>query len=138
LRSVNMHAPLGLRPNGAGTGHRGYTFGQERCFRRCRPAVAGCALEGEVAPMPHFIAVHPIALKDADLTALFARRDELPSSVTWHTSFVAEEDNVTYCEWDTPDERLLREIFEAFGVPYSEIHEVRIFEPAVAASRAAA
>jgi hypothetical protein len=88
--------------------------------------------------MPHFIAVHPVALKETDLRALLARRDELPSSVTWRTTFVADEDHVTYCEWDTPDERLLREIFEAFGVPYSEIHEVRVFDPAVALSRAAA
>jgi hypothetical protein len=88
--------------------------------------------------MPHFIAVHPVALKEADLRALLDRRDELPSSVTWRASFVAENDHVTYCEWDTPDERLLREIFEAFGVPYSEIHEVRVFEPAAAISGAAA
>jgi hypothetical protein len=88
--------------------------------------------------MPHFIAVHPVALKEADLAALLARRDELPSSVTWHATFVAEEDHVTYCAWDTPDARLLQEIFEAFGVPYSEIHEVRVFDPAVALSSTAA
>ena len=88
--------------------------------------------------MPHFIAVHPVALKHEDLVALLNRRDELPSSVTWHTSFVAENDHVTYCEWDTPDERQLREIFEAFGVPYTEIHEVRVFSPAEELAGAAA
>jgi hypothetical protein len=87
--------------------------------------------------MPHFIAVHPVALKEADLLALLDRRAELPSSVTWHATFVAEGDHVTYCEWDGPDEHMLREIFEAFGVPYREIHEVRVFRPAEVLSTAA-
>jgi hypothetical protein len=87
--------------------------------------------------MPHFIAVHPVALQEADLMSLLGRRDELPSSVTWHATFVAESDHLTYCEWDGPDESMLREIFEAFGVPYREIHEVRAFRPAEALAPAA-
>lgn len=87
--------------------------------------------------MPHFIAVHPVALKEADLMALLARREELPSSVAWHATFVAEDDHVTFCEWDGPDEHMLREIFEAFGVPYREIHAVSVFRPAEALAPAA-
>jgi hypothetical protein len=87
--------------------------------------------------MPHFIAVHPVALKEADMAALMGRRDDLPSSVTWHATFVAEDDHVTYCEWDSPDERMLAEIFEAFGVPCREIHEVRASRPAELLSPAA-
>jgi len=87
--------------------------------------------------MPRFIAVHPVAFKDADLMALQSRRDELPSTVSWRTTFVAEADHVTYCEWESPDTRLLQEIFEAFGVPFTEIHEVRVFDPAKAFSAAA-
>lgn len=86
--------------------------------------------------MPHFIAVHPVALGEADLMALLARRAELPSSVTWHATFVSEDDHITYCEWDGPDEGMLREIFEAFGVPCREIHEVYVFEPAAVLSSA--
>ena len=80
--------------------------------------------------MPRFIAVHPIAFKDEDLDALLARRESLPSSVVWRTSLVAEGAGQTFCEWESPDERLLHEIFEAFGVPYSACHEVRVYDVA--------
>ncbi len=87
--------------------------------------------------MPRFMAVHPVALKDEDLAALVARRDEIPSTVVWRTSFVAEDDHVTYCEWESPSGTLLQEVFEAFGVPYSAIHEVRVFDPAAQIGKAA-
>jgi hypothetical protein len=87
--------------------------------------------------MPRFIAVHPVALKEEDLRALLARRDELPSTVVWRASFVADANRMSYCEWDSPDGRILQEIFEAFGVPYSSVHEVRVFEPAAMLSDAA-
>lgn len=87
--------------------------------------------------MPRFIAVHPVAFKDEEMIALLARRDELPSSLTWRFSFVADGERVTYCEWDAPEARLLEEVFEAFGVPYSAVHEVRVFEPAAVLSQAA-
>jgi hypothetical protein len=87
--------------------------------------------------MPRFIAVHPVALKEEDLQSLLAKRDELPSTVVWRATFVAEANRMSYCEWDSPDELMLQEIFEAFGVPYSSIHEVRVFEPAAALSHAA-
>lgn len=87
--------------------------------------------------MPRFIAVHPVAFKDEDMVALLARRDELPSTLIWRTSFVAEANHMTYCEWDAPDGRLLEEVFGAFGVPYSAVHEVRVFDPAVQLSQAA-
>ena len=38
---------------------------------------------------------------------------------------------------EAPDERLLHEIFEAFGVPYSQVHEVRLFDPAAQLTRIA-
>ena len=87
--------------------------------------------------MPRFIAVHPVAFKEEELLALLARRDELPSTVVWRASFVADANRVSYCEWDSPEGRLLEEIFEAFGVPYSSVHEVRVFEPAAMLSHAA-
>jgi hypothetical protein len=87
--------------------------------------------------MPRFIAVHPVAFKDEDLIALLDRRDELPSTVVWRNSFVADGDHVTFCEWETPSGSLLQEVFEAFGVPYSAIHEVRVFDPAAQIGKAA-
>ena len=87
--------------------------------------------------MPRFIAVHPVALKEEDLQALLDKRDELPSTVVWRATFVADANRMSYCEWDSPDALLLQEIFEAFGVPYSSVHEVRVFEPAAALTQAA-
>jgi len=87
--------------------------------------------------MPRYIVVHPVAFKDEDLLALRERRDELPSSCVWRHSLVAEGAHLTYCEWESPDERMLHEIFEAFGVPYTEVHEVRLFDPAARSTQAA-
>lgn len=87
--------------------------------------------------MSRFIVVHPVAFKDADLEALRDRRDKLPSSCVWRHSLVADEAHLTYCEWEAPDERLLHEIFEAFGVPYTDVHEVRLFDPAAQLTRVA-
>jgi hypothetical protein len=87
--------------------------------------------------MPRFIAVHPVALKDEEMIALLARRDELPSTLVWRTSFVAEANRMTYCEWDAPEAGLLEEVFEAFGIPFSAVHEVRVFDPAAQLSKAA-
>ena len=88
-------------------------------------------------PMSRYIVVHPVAFKDADLEALRDRRDELPSTCVWRHSLVAAEAHLTFCEWESPDERQLHEIFEAFGVPYTRIHEVRVFDPAARLSRVA-
>ncbi len=87
--------------------------------------------------MPRFIAVHPVAFKEEDLRQLLDRRDELPSTVAWRATFVADANRVSYCEWDAPEARLLEEIFQAFGVPYSTVHEVRVFDPAVMLTQAA-
>jgi hypothetical protein len=87
--------------------------------------------------MSRYIVVHPMAFKDADLAALRDRREELPSSCIWRHSLVAEGAHQTFCEWEAPDERILHEIFEAFGVPYSQIHEVRLFDPAAQLTRVA-
>lgn len=87
--------------------------------------------------MSRFIVVHPIAFKDEDLMALRSRRDELPSSVVWRQSLIARDDNLTFCEWESPEPRLLREILEAFGVPYTAIYAVRVFDPAAELSHAA-
>ena len=87
--------------------------------------------------MPRFIAVHPVAFKDEDMRALLARRDELPSTLVWRTSFVADANRMTYCEWDAPEARLLEEVFTAFGVPFSAVQEVRVFDPAAQLAKAA-
>ena len=87
--------------------------------------------------MPRFVAVHPVAFKDEELTAFLARREQLPSSVVWRSCLVAADEHVSYCEWDAPEARLLREVFEAFGVPCSAVQEVRVFDPAARLSQAA-
>ena len=87
--------------------------------------------------MPRYIAVHPVAFKDEDMLALLARRDELPSTLAWRTSFIAEADHVTYCEWDAPSAHLLEEVFGAFGVPFVSVQEVRVFDPAAYVAQAA-
>lgn len=87
--------------------------------------------------MPRFIAVHPIAFKEDDLRALAARREELPSTLNWHSCFVAASDHVTYCDWEAPDKQMLTEVFEAYGIPFDAIHEVRRFDPAAALLEAA-
>lgn len=87
--------------------------------------------------MGRFIAVHPVAFKDEDMLALLARREELPSTLVWRASFVAEANHMTYCEWDAPEGRMLEEVFAAFGVPYVAVHEVRVFDPATYLSKAA-
>jgi hypothetical protein len=78
-----------------------------------------------------------MAFKDQDLMALRDRRDELPSSCVWRHSLIADDARLTFCEWESPDERQLHEIFEAFGVPYTAIHEVRLFDPEARVGRVA-
>ena len=50
---------------------------------------------------------------------------------------VAASDHVTYCDWDAPDAQMLREVFEAYGIPCGGIHEVRRFDPATVLFEAA-
>ena len=71
------------------------------------------------------------------MIALLARRDELPSTLEWGSSFVVEADRMTYCEWDAPEARLLEEVLQAFGIPFSAVQEVRICDPAAQLSKAA-
>jgi len=87
--------------------------------------------------MPRFIAVHPTAFKEDDLRAFAARKDELPSALRWHSCFVATSDHVAYCDWDAPDGQMLAEVFEAYGIPFEAIHEVRRFDPTLALLEAA-
>jgi len=87
--------------------------------------------------MPRFIAVHPTAFKEDDVRAFAARRDELPAALTWYSCSVAASDHVTYCDWEAPDEQMLREVFEAYGIPCGGIHEVQRFDPATLLSEVA-
>ena len=87
--------------------------------------------------MPRFIAVHPTAFHEDDLRAFAARRDELPLALRWHSCFVAPSDHVSYCHWEAPDERMLVEVFEAYGIPCDAVHEVRRFDPTLALLEAA-
>jgi hypothetical protein len=79
--------------------------------------------------MARFIAVHPTAFKEDDVRAFAARRGELPATLTWYSCFVAPSDHVTYCDWEAPDAQMLTEVFEAYGIPFEAIHEVRRFDP---------
>ena len=80
--------------------------------------------------MPRFIAVHPVSFKEEDVRAFAARRDELPAALRWHACFVAAGEHVTYCDWEAPSQQLLTEVFEAYGIPFVAVHEVRCFDPA--------
>jgi hypothetical protein len=87
--------------------------------------------------MSRFITVHPTAFKEDDLRAFAARKGELPSVLRWHSCFVATSDHVAYGDWEAPDGQMLAEVFEAYGIPFEAIHEVRCFDPTLALLEAA-
>ena len=57
--------------------------------------------------MPRFMAVHPTAFNEDDVRASAARKDELPSALTWHSCLVATSDHVTCCDWKALDAQML-------------------------------
>ena len=79
--------------------------------------------------MLRFIAVHPVAFGEEQLQPL--TMEQLPQSVTWHSTFCAFADNKSFCHWHAPTRQTLLELFAKYEIPYEAIYEVRLFDPAI-------
>lgn len=80
--------------------------------------------------MPRYIAVHPAAFTEDQLQPL--TKAPVPEGVTWIGTFCGFADDTTYCHWTAPSEETLVGIFAQYGIPYTAIHEVRLFDPVTA------
>jgi hypothetical protein len=84
--------------------------------------------------MPRFIAVHPGAFPEDQLRTL--AREKVPEGVIWNSTYVAPTEGRTYCLWEAPTKEAVLEIFTKYQIPYDVLHEVRRFDPAIAAFEA--
>lgn len=80
--------------------------------------------------MSRYIAVHPAAFTEEQLQPL--TKAPVPEGVKWISTFCGVADNMTYCHWVAPSEEALIGIFRQYEIPYTAIHEVRLFDPVTA------
>jgi len=77
--------------------------------------------------MLRFIATHPGAFSFETLQPL--AKEPMPEGVTWKATFVAFDDNRTFCHWEAPSMEDVLAIFAKYEIPYDAIYEVRLFDP---------
>ena len=78
--------------------------------------------------MARFIAVHPVAFTDEQLQTL--AKETPPEGTTWHATFLAVDDDTSYCHWEAPAKEVLIGVFTKYEIPYMSIRAVRLFDPA--------
>ena len=83
--------------------------------------------------MPRFIVVHTTPFTAEELIARAkAAPSYMPKDVSWECSYCAFGDNKHFCEWEAPDEKILRRVLDLTQTPFEAIHHVQRFD-AVAA-----
>jgi Nickel responsive protein SCO4226-like len=78
--------------------------------------------------MLRFIAVHPVAFSQDQLTRL--AREPRPAGVIWKSSFCAFGEDKSFCHWEAPSRETVVDVFRKYDIPYEGIYEVRWFDPA--------
>jgi len=76
--------------------------------------------------MPRFMVIHKAPFTEEELTARAkAAPNYLPEGVSWKCSYCDFAGNVHFCEWEAPDEKVLRRVLQLTQTPFDTIHPVR-------------
>jgi Nickel responsive protein SCO4226-like len=76
--------------------------------------------------MPRFIVTHKTPFTEEELIARAkAAPNYLPEGVAWRCSYCDFADNMHFCEWEAPDEKVLRRVLQLTQTPFDTIHRVR-------------
>ena len=76
--------------------------------------------------MPRFIVVHNAAFTEEELIASArAAPNYMPEGVSWRYSYCDFTENKHFCEWEAPDEKVLRRVLQLTQTPFETIHLVR-------------
>ena len=76
--------------------------------------------------MPHFIVFHDAPFTEEELIARAkAAPNYMPKGVSWRCSYCDFAGNKHFCEWEAPDEKVLRRVLQLTQTPFVTIHPVR-------------
>lgn len=76
--------------------------------------------------MPRFIVVHKTPFTEEELIARAkAAVNYLPKGVSWRCSYCDFAANRHFCEWEAPDEKVLKRVLKLTQTPFETIHSVR-------------
>jgi len=76
--------------------------------------------------MPNFIVVHNAPFTEEELIARAkAAPNYMPKGVSWRRSYCDFATNKHFCEWEAPDEKVLRRVLQLTQTPFEVIHAVR-------------
>jgi hypothetical protein len=76
--------------------------------------------------MPRFIVVHKAPFTEEELIARAkAAVNYLPEGVSWRYSYCDFATNRHFCEWEAPDEKVLKRVLKLTQTPFETIHRVR-------------
>jgi hypothetical protein len=76
--------------------------------------------------MPHFIVVHDTPFTEEELIARAkAAPNYMPKGVSWRCSYCDFVGNKHFCEWEAPDDKVLRRVLQLTQTPFETIHPVQ-------------
>ena len=76
--------------------------------------------------MPHFIVVHNATFTEEELIARAkAAVSYMPKGVSWRCSYCDFAANRHFCEWEAPDEKVLKRVLKLTQTPFETVHRVR-------------
>ncbi|MCX6009051.1 MAG: DUF4242 domain-containing protein [Chloroflexi bacterium] len=79
--------------------------------------------------MPRFIVVHTAPFTAEELIARAkAAPNYMPKDVSWKCSYCDFAGNKHFCEWEAPDEKVLRRVLDLTKAPFEAIYRVRRFD----------
>jgi hypothetical protein len=76
--------------------------------------------------MSRFLVVHTAPFTAEELIARAkAAPSYMPKDVTWRCSYCDFAGNKHFCEWEAPDEQILRRVLDLTKTPFEAIYPVR-------------
>lgn len=76
--------------------------------------------------MPRYIVVHKAPFTREELIARAkAFPGYAPKDVQWRCSYCDFAGKIHFCEWEAPDEKMLRKVMELTRAPFETIHPVQ-------------
>ena len=76
--------------------------------------------------MARFIVVHRTAFTEEELIARArAAPNYMPEGVSWRCSYCDFAGKKHFCEWEAPDEKVLKRVLNLTQTPFETVHCVR-------------
>ena len=75
--------------------------------------------------MPRFMVVHKVPFTEEELIARAkAAPNYMPKGVSWRCSYCDFTENKHFCEWEAPDDKVLKQVLRLTQTPFETIHRV--------------